>query len=48
VLAHVHRLFDQVVQVLRDVRGKGASFKDPKNFIVRNALYLANAMLVTK
>lgn len=48
VLAHLHRLFDEHVQVLRYVGRQAVGFEDAHNLLARDALDLSNTFLITE
>lgn len=39
-----HRLLDEVVEILRQVRGQALGLKDPQNLVASNETYLGHTM----
>ena len=48
VLAHVHRLLDEVVEVLRDLRGEAVELQDAEDLGASGALDLGDTLVVTE
>ena len=48
VLPDVDCLFDEVIQVLRDLRSETVLLQDSEDFVTCDSLYLGDAVVVTK